>query len=111
MTTETNEIVWRPTPEVAERSRIARFMRAHAHRLAGRAAAPAPSPIPSGTGTRSCAISGVRWSRPYDRVLDGSRGVPWPAWFPGGRLNFTDNCVDRHVDAGRGRQAGDHVGG
>ena len=28
MTTETNEIVWRPTPEVAERSRIARFMRA-----------------------------------------------------------------------------------
>ena len=28
MTTETNEIVWRPTAEVAERSRIARFMRA-----------------------------------------------------------------------------------
>src|SRR4029077_2868787 len=45
---------------------------------------------------------GVRWSRPYDRVLDGSRGVEWPTWFPGGRLNFTDNCVDRHVDAGRG---------
>ena len=45
---------------------------------------------------------GVRWSRPYERVLDGSRGVPWPVWFPGGRLNFTDNCVDRHVDAGRG---------
>ena len=29
MTTETDGIVWRPTPEVAERSRIARFMRAH----------------------------------------------------------------------------------
>ena len=29
MTTETNDIVWRPTPEVAERSRIGRFMRAH----------------------------------------------------------------------------------
>ena len=45
---------------------------------------------------------GVRWSTPYTRVLDDSRGIEWPAWFPGGRLNFTDNCVDRHVDAGRG---------
>ena len=45
---------------------------------------------------------GVRWTTPYTRVLDGSRGVPWPTWFPGGQLNFTDNCVDRHVDAGRG---------
>jgi acetyl-CoA synthetase len=25
-------------------------------------------------------------------------------WFPGGRLNFTDNCVDRHVDAGAARK-------
>ena len=35
-------------------------------------------------------------------MLDGSRGVPWARWFPGGRLNFADNCLDRHVEAGRG---------
>ena len=29
MTTDTDGIVWRPTPEVIERSRIGRFMRAH----------------------------------------------------------------------------------
>jgi acetyl-CoA synthetase len=45
---------------------------------------------------------GVRWTAPYTRVLDDSRGAPWPIWFPGGRLNLADNCLDRHVDAGRG---------
>ena len=29
MKTEPSDIIWRPTPEVAERSRIGRFMRAH----------------------------------------------------------------------------------
>ena len=45
---------------------------------------------------------GLRWTQPYTRVLDESRGVMWPRWFEGGLLNFTDNCVDRHIDAGRG---------
>ena len=101
MTTETNEIVWRPTPEVAERSRIARFMRAQ--RIGSLAELHARSVAdPEWYWDAVVRDLGVRWSRPYDRVLDGSRGVAWPVWFPGGRLNFTDNCVDRHVDAGRG---------
>jgi acetyl-CoA synthetase len=101
MTTETNEIVWRPTPEVAERSRIGRFMRAHG--LASLEALQQRSVAdPEWYWDAVVRDLGVRWSRPYDRVLDGSRGVAWPVWFPGGRLNFTDNCVDRHVDAGRG---------
>ena len=29
MATETQEIIWRPEPDVAERSRIGRFMRRH----------------------------------------------------------------------------------
>src|SRR5712691_8973837 len=45
---------------------------------------------------------GVRWTRPYTRVLDTSRGIQWPRWFPGGLLNFADNCVDKNLDAGRG---------
>jgi len=101
MTTETNEIVWRPTAEVAERSRIARFMRAQ--RIGSLAELHARSVAdPEWYWDAVVRDLGVRWSRPYDRVLDGSRGVAWPVWFPGGRLNFTDNCVDRHVDAGRG---------
>ena len=40
------------------------------------------------------------WMRPWDRVL--SWDPPHARWFEGGRLNASDNCVDRHVRAGRG---------
>jgi acetyl-CoA synthetase len=101
MTTDTDGIVWRPTAEVAEHSRIARFMRAEGvaslAELQQRSIAD-----PEWYWDAVVRDLGVRWSRPYERVLDGSGGPAWPVWFPGGRLNYTDNCVDRHVDAGRG---------
>src|SRR5262245_31571964 len=101
MTTDTNEIVWRPTPEVAERSRIARFMRAQ--RIGSLAELQARSvEDPEWYWDAVVRDLGLRWLTPYSRVLDESRGIAWPRWFDGGRLNFTDNCVDRHVDGGRG---------
>ncbi len=45
---------------------------------------------------------GLDWIRPYDQVLDLSRGKPWARWFAGGQTNLTINCLDRHIDAGRG---------
>jgi acetyl-CoA synthetase len=101
MTTEAAAIVWRPTPEIAERSRIGRFMRAHGVRavdeLHRRSVAD-----PAWYWDAAVRDLGVRWTTPYARVLDESRGVEWPTWFPGGRLNLADNCLDRHLDAGRG---------
>jgi acetyl-CoA synthetase len=41
--------------------------------------------------------TGIEWVRPYDRVLDTSRGVEWSEWFLGGQLNIAWNCLDRHV--------------
>ena len=101
---ETSGIVWRPTPEVVERSRIAKFMRAHEiatlEELQRRSVAD-----PEWYWDAVVKDLGVRWLTPYTRVLDGSHGVAWPTWFPGGRLNLTDSCVDRHMDAGRGGKA------
>jgi acetyl-CoA synthetase len=101
MTTETSGIIWRPGPEHLARARIARFMRAQG---IGTLQALQTRSVedPEWYWGAVARDLGVRWSRPYERVLDGSRGVAWPVWFPGGRLNYTDNCVDRHVDAGRG---------
>jgi acetyl-CoA synthetase len=96
-----DEIIWRPSPEYLERSRIARFMRKHG--IASIEALQRRS-VEDTEWYWDAVVRdlGIRWSTPYTRVLDGSRGVPWPTWFPGGRLNFADNCVDRHLDAGRG---------
>lgn len=41
---------------------------------------------------------GIRFTVPYDKVLDSSDGVEWTKWFVGGRLNLAVTCLDRHAD-------------
>jgi acetyl-CoA synthetase len=41
---------------------------------------------------------GIRFARPYDRVLDTSDGVPWARWFVGGTTNLATTCVDRWAE-------------
>ena len=36
----------------------------------------------------------MRWYEDYVRVLDLSRGVQWPRWFVGGRINIADQLAD-----------------
>jgi propionyl-CoA synthetase len=45
----------------------------------------------------------VFWRRRWDRVLDDSR-PPFTRWFAGGVLNTCENCLDLHIDRGRGKQ-------
>jgi acetyl-CoA synthetase len=42
----------------------------------------------------------VSWFKPFDTVLEWK--LPYAKWFVGGKLNVCYNCVDRHVEAGRG---------
>ena len=44
------------------------------------------------------------WETEYDRVLDDG-DPPFYQWFPGGRLNASVNCVDRHLDDRRNQLA------
>jgi acetyl-CoA synthetase len=98
-----DEIVWRPTPEVIERARITRLMRSlDVQTLAELQRRSVADPEWYWNGVMKDL--GLRWLTPYTKVLDDTRGPAWPRWFPGGRLNFTDNCIDRNLDAGRGRK-------
>ncbi|MEA2143323.1 MAG: acetyl-CoA synthetase, partial [Solirubrobacteraceae bacterium] len=49
----------------------------------------------------------VDWSQEWDTVLDDS-DPPFYKWFTGGRLNVSHNCLDRHVEAGRGERVAFH---
>lgn len=55
------------------------------------------------------------WDEPWTTAheweppIDGA--VPAAQWFLGGRLNVAVNCVDRHVDAGRGDKVALHFEG
>src|SRR5690349_3519416 len=47
------------------------------------------------------------WFEPWGRVLDWS-SPPFAKWFIGGKLNASHNCLDRHVQAGRGDRVAYH---
>jgi acetyl-CoA synthetase len=47
------------------------------------------------------------WAKPWDTVLDWSN-PPFAKWFVGGQLNVAYNCLDRHIEAGRGDKVAIH---
>jgi acetyl-CoA synthetase len=49
----------------------------------------------------------VHWFQKWERVLDDSN-PPFYTWFPGGKLNVSHNCLDRHVEAGLGDRVAIH---
>ena len=51
----------------------------------------------------AAAAQPLVWSRRWDAVCDDSR-PPLRRWFAGGELNTCYNCLDRHVERGRGKQ-------
>ena len=42
----------------------------------------------------------ITWSKPFTKVLEWD--LPNAKWFSDGQLNLTYNCLDRHVEAGKG---------
>ena len=48
----------------------------------------------------------VTWFRDFDEPLDWE--LPFARWFVGGTLNVSYNCLDRHVEAGRGDKVAYH---
>jgi acetyl-CoA synthetase len=47
------------------------------------------------------------WFERWDQVLDET-DAPFFKWFLGGKLNASYNCLDRHVEAGRGDKVAFH---
>jgi acetyl-CoA synthetase len=36
---------------------------------------------------------GLVWTKKYERVFDGSRGIPWTTWWTGGRMNYVNTAL------------------
>ncbi|MFP6664532.1 MAG: AMP-binding protein [Deltaproteobacteria bacterium] len=93
-----NEAPWfRPDPESARSSRIGRFLRAR-----GLPATPAGYDMlhrwsiddPESFWPAALRELGLRFHRPFERVLDESRGPAWARFFPGGGINTAALCLD-----------------
>ena len=45
----------------------------------------------------------LAWNKPFTQTLD-DRHAPFYRWFHDGELNVSYNCLDRHLEAGRGER-------
>jgi acetyl-CoA synthetase len=52
------------------------------------------------------ARENLSWFKDFDTTLEWD--LPFARWFVGGELNVSYNCLDRHVEAGRGDQIAYH---
>ncbi|MFN2459273.1 MAG: AMP-binding protein [Candidatus Velthaea sp.] len=96
---------WVPTREQIESANLTAFARAagvgdysELRSLAER--------DPAGFYERILAVLDLHWDRPWDAILDGSRGKALATWFHGAEFNAAGNCLDRHIARGR---AGDEA--
>jgi acetyl-CoA synthetase len=98
---ESLSVAWTPPAGAFAASPAGRMAARHgildARSLAERAGAD-----PAWYWAAGMADIGIPWMRPYDTVVDVSRGVEHPDFFVGGLLNWADYAVDRWVREGRG---------
>jgi len=87
------EIVWRPTPEYLERAHLTHFMRKHG--IANYDELMRRSTEDVAWFTEAVLdYLGIQFYQPYRQVVDLSRGIQWPQWCVGGKMNIVHNCVD-----------------
>ena len=92
---------WTPTPEQIAAANVTAFARSlGVDGYAGLLAA-AAGDLP-GFYAHLIGALDLRWDAPWTQLLDRSRGTPFARWFVGAGYNAAANCLDRHVDAGRG---------
>ena len=48
----------------------------------------------------------LEWRKPFSKILEWD--VPYAKWFQDGQLNVSENCLDRHVKAGKGSKVAYH---
>ena len=91
---QSSKFAWRPSPEFAAQTLVMGFARQHGIddyvELVRRSTAD-----PEWFWDAVVRYLGIEFERPYERVMDVSRGPEWATWFVGGRLNAAWNCVGR----------------
>jgi acetyl-CoA synthetase len=91
------EIVWRPTPEYIQSSHLTQFM--GQHDIADYAALMRRSTEDVAWFTQAVLdYLDIRFFEPYTQVLDLSKGIQWPQWCVGGKMNIVYNCLDKYIE-------------
>lgn len=89
-------LIWQPTDPYIEGSHLQRLMNRHGlpdvAALQARGAAD-----PAWFWEAVVQDLGIHWHKPYEQVLDTSRGIEWAQWFRGGKLNLATDCATKYA--------------
>ncbi|MGD1995214.1 MAG: AMP-binding protein [Anaerolineae bacterium] len=90
-------VVWRPSEEHLQRSRLRRFMGRHDLATFEELMERSTTDI-AWFWEAVFEDLGIEFYEPYSQVVDLSRGIQWPDWCVGGKLNIVHNCLDKWMD-------------
>jgi acetyl-CoA synthetase len=91
------DVIWRPSPEVVDKSRLKHFMDRHGIKSFEELLRRADEDIEWFWDAAVKDID-VAFYRPYEKVVDLSEGKAWATWWTGARMNIVHSCLDRHRD-------------
>ena len=89
------KIVWQPSQDYIEHAHLTRFMQQHG--ITGYSDLMRRSTQDIAWFTEAILeYLDIRFYKPYSRILDLSRGISWPRWCVGGKMNIVHNCLDKY---------------
>ena len=88
-----DDVAWRPTPDVLERSYLARFLRASGEPTLDAVQARAVADPAWFWGAAADDLE-IAWQRRPTTVLDASRGPAWARWWEGGQFNYARAALE-----------------
>jgi acetyl-CoA synthetase len=87
-------VVWEPSEEYVRRSRLKRFMDRYGLKTLDALMERSTTDI-VWFWEAVFEDLGIEFYEPYTQVVDLSRGVQWPQWCVGAKLNIVHNCLDK----------------
>ncbi|MGD8753321.1 MAG: AMP-binding protein [Anaerolineales bacterium] len=90
------DIVWRPTPDYIENAHLTRFMSRHNISDFDELMQRSTDDVAWFTDAVLKYLD-IHFYQDYDQVLDMTRGIQWPSWCVGGKMNIVHNCLDKYM--------------
>ncbi len=91
------EIIWQPSKELIENSKLTKFIQ-HCNLKNYDELEKKSFSDPGWLWDNVIKFSDLKFYKPYSKILDDSKGIPWTRWCIEGKTNIVLNCIDRHKD-------------
>ena len=90
------EIVWRPNEDYRENARLTAFLKEHKLSDFDELMKRSTEDVSWFTDAVLNFLD-IPFYEPYEKVIDLCKGIAWPEWCVGGRMNIVHNCLDKYI--------------